>query len=372
MGGGIYNEHSNQMLTNCIFIANFGGLGGGMSNIESNSTLTDCTYSENSATYGGGIFNDLSNPTLTNCTFTANMACPGEVYHVVTLSGTGGGMFNSFSSPKIMSCQFSGNLAKGDAGGIFNFAGGNLIVTNCTFNGNTTWHNGGAMHNWRNMPTISNCTFTSNSAIEHGGSIYNEGSEANIINCILWGDIATQGNEIYLGVYVNSRGKEYPSIMNVDYSDVDGGATGVYVSIGCTLNWVDGNIDTDPCFADANNGDYHLKSQAGRWDANSQSWVRDDSTSPCIDAGNPGCPLGDEPNDSNNVRVNMGAYGGTAEASNSPAYWRSIADMTNDWIVDSNDLKVFVGYWLQTGECIPSDLDRNGSVDFKDFAIFGS
>jgi hypothetical protein len=67
----------------------------------------------------------------------------------------------------------------------------------------------------------------------------------------------------------------------------------------------------------------------------------------------------------------MGAYGGTVEASKSPANWRSIADMTNDWVVNSNDLKVFVDYWLKAGECIPSDLNRSQSVDFNDFAIFG-
>jgi len=120
---------------------------------------------------------------------------------------------------------------------------------------------------------------------------------------------------------------------------------------------------------DANSGDYHLKSQAGRWDPNSQTWVQDYVSSPCIDSGNPGCPEANEPPPNGNRR-NMGAYGGTAEASKSPTYWRSIADMTNDWIVDSNDLKVFVGYWLQTGECIPSDFDRSRFVDSKDFAIF--
>lgn len=105
-------------------------------------------------------------------------------------------------------------------------------------------------------------------------------------------------------------------------------------------------------------------------DPNSQSWVRDDVTSPCIDAGNPGCPIGDEPTPNGNRR-NMGAYGGTIDASKSPAYWRSIADITNDWVVDFNDLKVFVDYWLQAGECIPSDFDRSRFVDFNDFAIFG-
>jgi hypothetical protein len=97
--------------------------------------------------------------------------------------------------------------------------------------------------------------------------------------------------------------------------------------------------------------------------------MQDAVTSPCIDAGNPGCPLGDEPVPNGNRR-NMGAYGGMAEASKTPENWRSIADLTNDWVVDSNDLKVFVGYWLETGECIPSDLSRNQLVDFTDFALF--
>jgi hypothetical protein len=132
----------------------------------------------------------------------------------------------------------------------------------------------------------------------------------------------------------------------------------------------EGNIDVDPCFADPCGGDYHLKSQAGRWDPNSGSWVTDANTSPCIDAGNPGCPLGDEPSDANNVRINMGAYGGTAEASKTPSDWRSIADLTNDWAVDIYDLGVLVGYWLDSGECIPGDLNRNKTVNFVDYTIF--
>jgi alpha-tubulin suppressor-like RCC1 family protein len=59
-----------------------------------------------------------------------------------------------------------------------------------------------------------------------------------------------------------------------------------------------------------------LKSQAGRWDPNSQTWVRDDVTSPCIDAGDPNSPIGYEPFPNGGI-VNMGAYGGTTEASKS-------------------------------------------------------
>lgn len=89
----------------------------------------------------------------------------------------------------------------------------------------------------------------------------------------------------------------------------------------CDVNDIwpgEGNISADPSFADPVKGDYHLKSQAGRWDPVCQTWVQDDVTSPCIDAGDPESPVGDEP-EPNGGRINMGAYGGTAEASKSPA-----------------------------------------------------
>jgi hypothetical protein len=98
--------------------------------------------------------------------------------------------------------------------------------------------------------------------------------------------------------------------------------------------WGLGTIEADPLFADPGywdpngtaddpnddffvEGDYHLKSQGGRWEPASESWVLDEVTSPCIDAGDPNSPVGDEPVP-NGGRINMSAYGGTIEASKSP------------------------------------------------------
>lgn len=75
-----------------------------------------------------------------------------------------------------------------------------------------------------------------------------------------------------------------------------------------------GCIAKDPCFADAANGDFHLKSAAGRWDGT--TWVKDTVTSPCIDAGEASAAYANEPSPNGN-RANMGAYGNTAEASKS-------------------------------------------------------
>ncbi|MHC4646484.1 MAG: hypothetical protein ACYTBJ_13365 [Planctomycetota bacterium] len=55
--------------------------------------------------------------------------------------------------------------------------------------------------------------------------------------------------------------------MTVNYSNVLGGWTGA------------GNISVDPCFVAPNNGDFHLKSQLGRWNCRACQWQTDANTS---------------------------------------------------------------------------------------------
>ncbi len=76
----------------------------------------------------------------------------------------------------------------------------------------------------------------------------------------------------------------------------------------------EGNIKVDPQFADRTKHDFHLKSQYGRW--NGTAWVNDETTSPCIDAGDPKDDYAKEPSP-NGGRINIGVYGNTAEASKS-------------------------------------------------------
>ena len=96
------------------------------------------------------------------------------------------------------------------------------------------------------------------------------------------------------------------------------------------------------------------------------------SDSPGIDMGNPGCSLGDEPVDQNNIRINMGHYGGTSEATLSTENWAILADITNDHRVDIEDFVVFVQYWLDEGRCLPSDLNRSEEVDLADYAALAA
>ncbi len=131
--------------------------------------------------------------------------------------------------------------------------------------------------------------------IQNGG--YGLGGDGiTVANSILYsnGDMQIKGNNLY-----------------VSYSDVQGGFAGQE------------SIDTDPLFAAAGTwtdpntytlGDYHLKSQVGHWNLRTCTWVLDDTTN----AGNPSAAFDREPVP-HGSRANLGAYGGTAEASRTPA-----------------------------------------------------
>ena len=273
-GGGMYNSAGNPTVTNCTFVGSVAGAGGGIANDDGGSPrLTECLITENRAeSGGGGMSNADSGSVLNNCTFSRNSA------------RTGGGMSNlSGSSPTITGCRFSGNLAYDYGGGIYSTSS-SPVITNCTFTGNRT-RNGNAL------------------------AFYGLRSTIELTNCILWDG----GSEI----------KNYnSSTITVSYSNVQGGWPG------------DGNIDADPLFADSGywdlngtpedasddfwvDGDYHLQSRIGRWDPDAQTWVQDQVSSPCIDAGDPVSPVGYEPFPGGG-RINMGVYGGTQQASLSP------------------------------------------------------
>ena len=76
------------------------------------------------------------------------------------------------------------------------------------------------------------------------------------------------------------------------------------------------SISADPLFVDPANGDFHLQSTAGSYHGG--LWTADAEDSLCIDAGDPAAGYESEPIP-NGRRVNLGAYGGTEQASKSSA-----------------------------------------------------
>lgn len=161
--------------------------------------------------------------------------------------------------------------------------------------------------NYGSSPMITNLTLVDN---DFGISAY-ENSNPDISNCIFFNNI--QGDLFQCEARFSCFESETPGA---------------------------GNISANPLFVDPldeyhrwdedYNGDYHLKSEGWRWDMSSGFWIWDNVTSPCIDAGDPTIPLGDEPmsvprdprNEYGlNLHINMGAYGGTCQASMAPPYW---------------------------------------------------
>ena len=347
-GGAIHTYYSNPVIRNCIIVNNLAYYGGGISWIRSTGVISNCIFEMNGAIDGGGVFCHAAELIIEDCTFRYN-----------NVNVNGGGVFCYQSEPSIENCLFQFNDAYDVGGGICSWEAA-PEVSMCVFIGNSS----GAYYNFMSESKITNCTFLYNSGPEDGGIIVSFGN-AHILypaitmrNSILWNNT----DEFEFTGCCQCGCQHIIAEFNILKSDWQ------------YFPWIRGieNITADPCFVDSMSGDYHLKSQAGRWDPDSESWVLDvdDVTSPGIDAGDPMSPIGLEPFP-NGGRINMGACGGTPEASKSPANWRSIADITNDWVVDSNDLRVFADYWLETGECIPSDFDRSQFVDFDDFAIFG-
>ncbi|MHC4521604.1 MAG: S8 family serine peptidase [Planctomycetota bacterium] len=200
---------------------------------------------------------------------------------------------SSNSSPTIRNCVFASNSAAFEVAGITMGFGGAMAcdqssptVQNCLFSDNAALLEGGAVYSSGGSPAITNCTFVRNLA-DTGAGMYIDGTTSpDVSNCIFWGNVPDQ----IVGEAL------------VSYSDVQGGWEGT------------GNFDADPLFADADQGNYHLKSEAGRWDVLSESWVMDNVTSLCIDAGDPNADWTSEPWP-HGRRVNAGAYGGTPQAS---------------------------------------------------------
>ncbi|HUW32197.1 MAG TPA: dockerin type I domain-containing protein [Planctomycetota bacterium] len=279
--------------------------GGGINiEVSSSALVTNNRLIGNTASKGGGIYcAEQSSPVITNNLISGNNA------------DRGGGIRTYLSTAVITGNMITGNT--GVRGGGLAIQDSASIVSNNVVAGNDATDGGGGIYFYLATTSLANNTVAINSSTTYGGGIYSYGSANTIRNFILWGNTAAYGSQIAIGTVTRQ------SSIVVTYCDVAGAQAGVFKDTGCTLTWGAGNVNVDPLFAGS--GDYHLKSENGRWDpaANSGAggWVADAVSSPCIDAGDPASAYANEPSP-NGARVNLGAYGNTAYASMSaPTRW---------------------------------------------------
>lgn len=283
-GGGILIYGACPTIRGCT-ITGCEALGGGGIAIYANSapSIENSVIAANTSySSGGGILSQGSSPTIKNSTISSNIVGgnadgargggifilgppplrPPVVIDYCTISGNHPGPLNKQKQNlEGGGAAISGNVIlsrssivnnRGWTGGGIAPRGGSSIVSS-TISGNSAGF-GGAIYS-RQSYTVSNSIFTDNRA-NFGGTVNTRGGQISnctftnttgtwitgtveAINCIFWG---------------NSKG--FSGSPNISFSDVMGGWPG------------DGNIDADPLFIDALNGDYRLS-----------------VGSPCIDAG---------------------------------------------------------------------------------------
>ncbi|MCL1850612.1 MAG: T9SS type A sorting domain-containing protein [Bacteroidetes bacterium] len=316
-GGGISFGGSNVTIKNNIIRNNKSGHGAAIGRTDrmTNFIIAD-NLIENNTGYGdhaGGV--DIQGTgTITRNIFDGNVAAKDLSY------GWGGAiLITNYDTTKLITLShnvYRNNHAPDRGGAVFVDDGSKVRMEHELFYNNTTKKSGSAIYvdsDGAYNPSVlymNNCTVSGNST--DGAALFVQSSIAHIQDCIFW-----------------NNGSDFEVIadghLTVNYTLTQQGFTGT------------GNISPDPLFANASNGDFHVKSKNGRFDPATGQFVNDDVSSPAIDAGNPSSPFSNEPAP-NGDRVNVGCYGNTAEASKS-----AVAGIENNtqvlWTIFPNPAK---------------------------------
>jgi parallel beta-helix repeat protein len=260
------------------------------------ATITHCRITQNAVS---GINCDNANLYIAYCMINQNRSAMGGIYAI-------------HSNLELDHTQICENTESAIAPAMLLVSQSKASLSHCTIANNTT-------------TAIMSPEFVAELGTDIPPSILMESSELTVTNSIIW-----DGN-----LPIMDYGQS--SSVHIAYSNISGGLEVL------DPNWLgSGTFSQDPGFValgyedcDPNApegcvwipGDFHLLSEAGRWDTSLAQWIRDTVTSVCIDAGDPRRPLGQElpshPDDpeevwSTNGRINLGVYGGTTEASLTP------------------------------------------------------
>lgn len=307
---------------------------------------------------GGGIYSDLSTLTIRNCTMQNNAILP-FCPPTAGCHGEGSAILCMRSNVIVSGCTIVENFGLSAV----TLTDSNAVVTDCSLTANYAC----AIYPEESSLQIKNCLIVGNSNYEDstaGIGGWSNNSQLIIANSTISDNfgIGIESQTVTLTNSIVSGNNRQLAVNTatsvVTFSNIEGGWPG------------EGNIDADPCFVTPGHwedpcntpewswddiwihGDYYLKSQAGRWDPNSEAWVIDEVTSLCIDAGNPMDPIGHEPFP-NGGMINMGAYGGTEEASKSyfgepPCETIMAGDIDGDCQINFADFRLMALHWCES------------------------
>ena len=256
-GGIVFYCFSNAIVKSVIIKDNItleGGYAGGLfCRDNSNPIFENVTITNNSALIGGGVKIVESSPVFINCIISYNSADP-------TYIGTAGISCSHECSPILINTGLLKNSGT-ETAGIY-------LGTNCY------------------------STSVNNSFVDNNGenTIYlQENGNIELVNSIIWNNT---NKEIYF--YHNYD----PNYVEISYTNIQGGESGIQTNGNGTYYWGPGNIDEDPLFVGGDPFSYELTKY-----------------SPCIDAGTldttglhlPANDLAGNPRIFNG-RIDIGAY----------------------------------------------------------------
>jgi hypothetical protein len=226
---------------------------------DSTAMITGLVIQGGSTLQGGGIYCENSSMKVISTIIRFNTVLWWDL-------AAGGGIYLDNAWARIENNIIEGNVAHGNSmigwgegGGIYCtnavvILRHNLIIGNTAYAGSIGEGNGGGLRCVNSQVYLESNIFLGNQAEDYGGAIRSLGSNIRIINTISRNNGAEHGPEFYGGMTLVA-----------------------YCDIGDTIWPGEGNIDIDPLFRDAENGDYHLMAiECG-----------DPYDSPCIDMGHP-------------------------------------------------------------------------------------
>ena len=249
-GGGIFIESASPSIHDCHINNNSAVWGGGgIWCVGGSPELFGCWIWDNTAEFGGGILNYDSTMAVNGGGIWDNEADDGA------------GAYDLYASTVYTDVLFTNNIGI-TGGGLTVYGVCTPVLNNCIFAHNGSITGGAILCMFGANATLNHCTITGNNAWEGGGlALIWTANITNLNNCIFYGNSAGTGPQISGGTAVNAT-----------YCDIEGGFPGT------------GNIDLDPQLMNPLNN-FELE-----------------STSPCIDAGDPASAP-----DPDGTRTDMGA-----------------------------------------------------------------
>ena len=234
-----------------------------------------------------------------------------NVPSVPVVDGNGIGPVVTFAGRAAGACTLSGLLitgGKGDGGAAVSCVGADPVLAHCVIAGNMAIGATGAILSFEDSNAVMiHCTVTENLGDFDSALLGVTDCNVAVSNCIFWNNFPAT---------IRTVSGLVPGITYSDTTQAGLGNFSLDPLFAVSGYWNNGWTPADPSDDVWVPGDYHLSSAKGRFRPDHMDWVSDEKNSPCIDAGDPASPVGDEPTP-NGGRVNLGAYGGTSQASRS-------------------------------------------------------